>query len=108
MTYAATTVAVAGAPTGGLAGRGTVPPGLRECVGCEGMDIPRLTHVRVNVRDLPASIDWYERLLGVTAQGHWPPEDPTYVHFTVGPSQLALGRYEPAPATGVRLNFEVE
>ena len=28
------------------------------------MDVPRLTHVRVNVRDLDAAIGWYERLLG--------------------------------------------
>ena len=72
------------------------------------VDIPRLTHVRVNVRDLAASIDWYERLLGVAAEGHWPPENPTYVHFNVGAAQFALGQYKPAPATGVRFNFEVE
>jgi catechol 2,3-dioxygenase-like lactoylglutathione lyase family enzyme len=72
------------------------------------VDTPRLTHVRVNVRDLAASIAWYEGLLGVPAEGHWPPEEPTYAHFTVGPAQLALGRYEPAPATGARFNFEVD
>jgi len=58
------------------------------------MDSPRLTHVRVNVRDLDAAIRWYEWLLGVPATGHWPPDAPTYVHFDVGPSQFALGRYE--------------
>jgi catechol 2,3-dioxygenase-like lactoylglutathione lyase family enzyme len=62
----------------------------------------------VNVRDLVAAIDWYERLLGVRAEGHWPPEDPTYAHFTLGAAQLALGQYEPAPATGARFNFEVD
>ena len=72
------------------------------------MDIPRLTHVRVNVRDLAASVAWYERVLGVAAQGHWPPQDPTYVNFDVGPAQFALGRYDPAPATGARFNFEVD
>ena len=72
------------------------------------MDTPRLTHVRVNVRDLAASIDWYERLLGVAAHGHWPPDAPTYVHFNLGAAQFALGQYEPAPATGARFNFEVE
>jgi catechol 2,3-dioxygenase-like lactoylglutathione lyase family enzyme len=72
------------------------------------MDSPRLTHVRVNVRDLDAAIRWYEWLLGVPATGHWPPDAPTYVHFDVGPSQFALGRYEPAPATGARFNFEVD
>jgi predicted enzyme related to lactoylglutathione lyase len=72
------------------------------------MGSPRLTHVRVNVRDLDAAIRWYEEVLGVPATGHWPPDSPTYVHFNVGPSQFALGRYEPAPATGARFNFEVD
>jgi predicted enzyme related to lactoylglutathione lyase len=67
-----------------------------------------LTHVRVNVRDLGAAIGWYERLLGVEAGGHWPPDEPTYAHFTLGPTQFALGRYDPAPSTGVRFNLEVE
>ncbi len=71
------------------------------------MEPPRLTHVRVNVRDLAGAVDWYERLLGVPADGHWPPDDPTYVHFTLGPAQFALGQYEPVPATGARFNFEV-
>jgi predicted enzyme related to lactoylglutathione lyase len=72
------------------------------------MGTPRLTHVRINVRDLDQAIAWYERLLGVPAEGHWPPEAPSYVHFTLGPAQLALGRYDPAPATGARFNFEVD
>jgi catechol 2,3-dioxygenase-like lactoylglutathione lyase family enzyme len=72
------------------------------------MDTPRLTHVRVNVSDLNAAIGWYARILGVAATGHWPPESPTYAHFTLGPTQFALGQYEPAPSTGVRFNFEVE
>jgi predicted enzyme related to lactoylglutathione lyase len=71
------------------------------------MTSPRLTHVRVNVRDLVSAIAWYEALLGVAAEGHWPPDDPTYVHFTLGPAQFALGQYEPAPAVGARFNFEV-
>ncbi|HYI66202.1 MAG TPA: VOC family protein [Candidatus Limnocylindrales bacterium] len=72
------------------------------------MDTPRLTHVRVNVRDLASSVAWYERLLGVPAEGHWPPDAPTYVHFTLGSAQFALGQYEPFPATGARFNFEVD
>ena len=72
------------------------------------MDTPRLTHVRVNVRDLTTSIEWYERLLGVAPEGHWPPGTPTYVHFNLGVVQFALGQYEPARATGARFNFEVE
>jgi catechol 2,3-dioxygenase-like lactoylglutathione lyase family enzyme len=72
------------------------------------MQPPRLTHVRVNVRDLVAAIDWYERLLGVPAGGHWPPGAPTYAHFTLGSAQFALGQYEPAPAVGARFNFEID
>jgi predicted enzyme related to lactoylglutathione lyase len=71
------------------------------------MDTPRLTHVRVNVRILDAAAEWYERLFGVPAEGHWPPDAPTYVHFNVGPAQFALAQYEPAPATGARFNFEI-
>jgi predicted enzyme related to lactoylglutathione lyase len=73
-----------------------------------GTDEPRLTHVRVNVRDLERAIAWYEDRLGVRAAGHWPPNAPTYVHFGFGPTQLGLGRYDPAPATGARFNFEVD
>jgi predicted enzyme related to lactoylglutathione lyase len=72
------------------------------------MSTPRLTHVRVNVRALAAAIEWYERLFGVRAEGHWPPDAPTYAHFTLGPTQFALGSYEPVPATGARFNFEVD
>jgi predicted enzyme related to lactoylglutathione lyase len=72
------------------------------------VNAPRLTHVRVNVSDLDGAIGWYEALLGVPAEGHWPPEAPTYAHFTLGPAQFALGRYDPAPATGARFNFEVD
>ncbi|TDU90112.1 putative glyoxalase superfamily protein PhnB [Kribbella voronezhensis] len=72
------------------------------------MDAPRLTHVRVNVRSLVQAIEWYEELLGVSAEGHWPRDAPTYAHFTLGPTQFALGEYEPAPAVGARFNFEVD
>jgi predicted enzyme related to lactoylglutathione lyase len=71
------------------------------------VDTPRFAHARVNVRDLPAAIAWYERLFGVAAEGHWPPDAPTYAHFTLGGAQFALGRYEPVPAAGARFNFEV-
>ncbi|MEV6490995.1 VOC family protein [Actinoplanes sp. NPDC051633] len=60
--------------------------------------VPRLTHVRVNVRSLPRAIEWYAQLFGVRPEGHWPPAAPTYVHFTLGPAQFALGEYEPAPS----------
>jgi catechol 2,3-dioxygenase-like lactoylglutathione lyase family enzyme len=70
-------------------------------------DVPRLTHVRVNVRSLTSAVAWYTRLFGVEAEGFWPPEAPTYAHFTLGPVQFALGQYEPVPSVGVRFNFEV-
>ena len=72
------------------------------------MPTPQLTHVRANVHDLARSIEWYERVLGVRAEGHWPPDSPTYVHFTLGAAQFAIGRYDPAPSAGVRFNFEVD
>jgi predicted enzyme related to lactoylglutathione lyase len=72
------------------------------------MTFARLTHVRVNVGDLDLAIEWYERVFGVAAQGHWPPDKPTYAHFDLGPAQFALGRYEPVPSLGVRFNFEVD
>ncbi|WP_406051497.1 VOC family protein [Kribbella sp. NBC_00889] len=67
-----------------------------------GREAPRLTHVRANVRDLPSAITWYEDLLGVQAQGHWPPDAPTYAHFTLGPTQFALG--QPSQPATTRLN----
>jgi len=60
------------------------------------------------VRELSSAVAWYERLFGVPAEGRWPREEPTYVHFTLGPAQFALGQYEPAPATGARFNLEVD
>lgn len=83
---------------------------IRVLLGGYGPDVdrPRLTHVRVNVRDLNRALDWYERLLGVAAEGHWPPDDPTYAHFNVGAAQFAVGQYEPTQATGARFNFEVD
>ncbi|GAB3596512.1 hypothetical protein GCM10027446_23410 [Angustibacter peucedani] len=72
------------------------------------MDVPRLTHVRLNVSDLTAALTWYVWLLGLPAAGHWPPDAPTYAHFTLGPAQLALGRYDPVPAAGARFNLEVD
>ena len=72
------------------------------------MDTPQLAHVRVNVTNLQDALAWYEDLFGVAAQGHWPPDEPTYAHFTLGSAQYALGQYEPAPASGARFNFEVQ
>ena len=72
------------------------------------MEVPPLTHVRVNVRDLATALRWYERLFGAPATNHYPPGAPTYAHFTLGAAQFALGQYQPVPATGARFNFEVD
>jgi len=71
------------------------------------MDVPRLVHVRVNVRDLGAALPWYEWLFGFPADGHRPAGAPTYVHFMLGPAQFALGECPPAPGSGTRVTFEV-
>jgi hypothetical protein len=47
-------------------------------------------------------------LLGVTAAGHWPSDDPSYAHFTLGAAQFALGQYDAAPSTGARFDFEAD
>jgi catechol 2,3-dioxygenase-like lactoylglutathione lyase family enzyme len=70
------------------------------------MDTPRLTHVRVNVSDLDRAIAWYERLLGVPAVGHWPPEAPNYAHFETGNTLFAVMVATPVAAGG-RFNFTV-
>lgn len=72
------------------------------------MEPPRLTHVRVNVSDLGASIQWCERLLGVRAKdtGHRVIRRTCTSHSAL--RNFALGRYDPAPAVGARFNFEVD
>lgn len=71
------------------------------------MDLPRLEHVRVNVRDFERAVAWYESMLGLTAVGHWPPEAPAYAHFETGAAQFAISVMEPVPAAG-RYNFTVD
>jgi predicted enzyme related to lactoylglutathione lyase len=71
------------------------------------MDLPRLLHVRVNVSDFDRSVAWYESMLGLTAEGHWPPDAPAYAHFHTGGAQFAISVIEPVPAAG-RYNFTVE
>jgi hypothetical protein len=56
------------------------------------MDAPRLEHVRVNVSDLGRSIAWYESILELPAEGHWPPDDPIYCRFQTSPAQFASRR----------------
>lgn len=70
------------------------------------MDVPRLDHVRVNVSDFDRSVAWYESVLGIPAQSHWPPERPAYAHFNTGGAQFALSVLPPVPAAG-RYNFTV-
>ena len=70
------------------------------------MDSPRLEHVRVNVSDFDRAVAWYESILGLPAQSHWPPEAPKYAHFQTGSTQFALSEMEPVPAAG-RYNFSV-
>lgn len=70
------------------------------------MDTPRLLHVRVNVRDFARAVAWYESILELRAQGHWPPEEPTYAHFQTGETQFAISVADPVPAAG-RYNFTV-
>ena len=70
------------------------------------MDVPRLEHVRVNVSDFASAVAWYEAILGLPAQSHWPPEEPKYAHFQTGPAQFAISEMQPVPAAG-RYNFSV-
>jgi predicted enzyme related to lactoylglutathione lyase len=70
------------------------------------MDVPRLEHVRVNVSDFGSAVAWYEAILGLPAQGHWPPEAPKYAHFQTGSTQFAISELDPVPAAG-RYNFSV-
>ena len=70
------------------------------------MDTPRLTHVRVNVGDLDRAVEWYGQVLGLVAEGYWPPGASTYAHFQAGPCLFAVMLAEPVPAAG-RVNFSV-
>ena len=70
------------------------------------MDAPRLEHVRVNVSDFGSAVAWYEEILGLPAQGHWPPEAPKHAHFQTGTTQFAISEMDPVPAAG-RYNFSV-
>ncbi len=41
----------------------------------------KLAHVRVNVKNLNAAIDWYTTKLGFKVSATWPPDKPNYAHF---------------------------
>jgi len=70
------------------------------------VDVPRLEHVRINVREFGDAVAWYEAILELPPQGHWPPEAPTYAHFQTGSTQFAISEMSPVPAAG-RYNFSV-
>jgi catechol 2,3-dioxygenase-like lactoylglutathione lyase family enzyme len=61
------------------------------------MDTPRLEHVRVNVSDFDTAVAWYEVILGLPAQSHWPPQAPKY---PTGSAQFAISEMDPVPAGG--------
>ena len=71
------------------------------------MDVPRLEHVRVNVSDFARAVVWYEEILGLPAEGHWPTDVPKYAHFQTGAAQFAISEMAPVPAAG-RYNFSVQ
>ena len=73
---------------------------------CPAMDAPRLEHVRVNVSDFDTAVAWYEAILGLPAESHWPPDAPKYAHFQTGSAQFAISELDPVPAAG-RYNFSV-
>jgi uncharacterized glyoxalase superfamily protein PhnB len=55
---------------------------------------------------LRRAVAWYESILELPAQGHWPPDAPTYAHFPTGSAQFAISEMDPVPAAG-RYNFSV-
>lgn len=67
----------------------------------------KLTHVRVNVKNLDAAIDWYTTKLGFKVSGTWPREKPNYAHFEPGGGAIfAIMEDESYPSHG-RFNFSV-
>jgi predicted enzyme related to lactoylglutathione lyase len=70
------------------------------------VDPPRLEHVRVNVSNFNRAVAWYESILELTAEGHWPRDAPKYAHFQTGAAQFAISELDPVPAAG-RYNFSV-
>lgn len=66
----------------------------------------RLDHARANVRDLRRAVDWYSTVLGFEVESYWPPEDPTYAHFSSsGGATFAVMEAE---GRGGRFNFTVD
>ncbi|MCA1028652.1 VOC family protein [Cytobacillus kochii] len=68
----------------------------------------KLTHVRVNVKNLRESLDWYKNKLGFIVAGTWPPEEPNYAHFeSLDGAVFAIMEDMNYPSPG-RFNFDVE
>jgi catechol 2,3-dioxygenase-like lactoylglutathione lyase family enzyme len=66
----------------------------------------RLDHVRANVADLSRAVDWYTNVLGFEVESFWPPDHPTYAHFTShGGATFAVME---AAGRGARFNFTVD
>lgn len=66
----------------------------------------RLDHVHLNVTDRPASIAWYERVLGLRVLGD-PNPDPAHPVFLApaGASRLCLSLFVGVPASGPNRNI---
>jgi catechol 2,3-dioxygenase-like lactoylglutathione lyase family enzyme len=66
----------------------------------------RLEHVRANVADLKAAVEWYTTVLGFEVEAYWPPEAPNYAHFkTQAGATFAVMEAE---GRGGRFNFTVD
>ncbi|MEB9507342.1 VOC family protein, partial [Bacillus anthracis] len=67
----------------------------------------KLAHVRVNVKNLDAAIDWYTTKLGFKVAATWPPEKPNYAHFDAEyGATFALMEDNNYPSHG-RFNFNI-
>lgn len=66
----------------------------------------RLEHVRANVANLEAAIEWYTTVLGFVLDTMWPPDRPNYAHFR--PASGAVFAIQEADGRGARFNFTVD
>lgn len=66
----------------------------------------RLEHVRANVTDLTAAVEWYTTVLGFEVEAYWPPDAPNYAHFTTQTG--ATFAVMEAEGRGARFNFTVD
>jgi catechol 2,3-dioxygenase-like lactoylglutathione lyase family enzyme len=66
----------------------------------------RLEHVRANVADLKAAVEWYTNVLGFEVEAYWPPDEPNYAHFTTQTG--ATFAVMEAEGRGARFNFTVD